>query len=96
MRPSEAIAKNIDAMRAIIARYPVENPRVFGSAARGDDTDESDLDLLVDAKRGLSYFDLAKLAIELERALGVKVDVGIASSMKAHVRERASADIRPL
>ena len=96
MRPSEAIAKNIDAMRAIIARYPVENPRIFGSAARGDDTDESDLDLLVDAKRGLSYFDLAKLAIELKWALGVKVDVGIAGSMKAHVRERAAADIRPL
>ena len=96
MRPSEAVAKNIDAMREILARYPVENPRLFGSAARGDDTEESDLDLLVDARRGLNYFDLAKLAIELERALGVKVDIGIASSMKPHVRERAAADIRPL
>ncbi len=96
MRPSEAVAKNIDAMREILSRYPVENPHLFGSAAWGDDTEESDLDLLVDARRGLSYFDLAKLAIELERALGVKVDVGIASSMKAHLRERAAADIRPL
>lgn len=96
MRPSEAIARNIDAVRAILARYTVENPRIFGSAARGDDTEESDLDLLVDARRGTSYFDLARLAIELEACLGVKVDIGIGGSLKAHVRERIAPDVRPL
>ena len=95
MRPSEAIAKNIDAMRAIIARYPVENPRIFGSAARGDDTDESDLDLLVDAKRGTSYFDLAKLAIELERLLGVKVDIATPPAVK-RIQANIADDMRPL
>ena len=48
MRPSEAIAGRLDEVRAIIARYPVRNPRVFGSVARGEDDERSDLDLLVD------------------------------------------------
>ena len=48
MRPSEILAAKADQIREVIARYPVRNPRVFGSAARGDDTEGSDLDLLVD------------------------------------------------
>jgi hypothetical protein len=35
-------------VRAVIARYPVANPRIFGSVARGEDEEGSDLDLLVD------------------------------------------------
>ena len=47
MRPSEALAKYRDEVLAIIARYPVTNPRVFGSTARGEDVEGSDLDILV-------------------------------------------------
>jgi len=75
MRPSEALAKNRDKVLEIIGRYPVANPRVFGSAARGDDTEESDLDILVDRRGTLTLIDLAKLEMELEGLLGVKVDV---------------------
>ena len=48
MRPSQAVAARLDEVRAVIARYPVSNPRVFGSVARGEDDEKSDLDLLVD------------------------------------------------
>jgi uncharacterized protein len=75
MRPSGALELHRDKVREIIARYPVSNPRVFGSVARGEDTDTSDLDLLVERNGTLTFIDLAKLEIELERLLGVKVDV---------------------
>lgn len=47
MRPSEALAKHRDEVLAIIARHAVSNPRVFGSVARGEDEEGSDLDMLV-------------------------------------------------
>ena len=50
MRPSEILALKADEIREIIARYPVRNPRIFGSAARGDDAEGSDLDLLVELR----------------------------------------------
>ena len=96
MRPSEALAKNIDAVRAIIARYPVANPRVFGSVARGDDHEGSDVDLLVDDSEGLTYFDLAKMQVELEDCLGVRVDVGIADALRPRVSEAVMRDLRAL
>ena len=55
MRPSEILAAKADEIREIIARYPVRNPRIFGSAARGDDEEGSDLDLLVDPLEGTTY-----------------------------------------
>ncbi len=75
MRPSEAIAGRLDAVRAVIARYPVSNPRVFGSVARGEDDEQSDLDLLVDPLEKASLFNLAGLELELSELLGVRVDV---------------------
>ena len=45
MRPFEALEKHRDAIRRAANRYGVANPRVFGSTARGDDTEESDLGL---------------------------------------------------
>ena len=72
MRPSEILAAKADEIREIIARYPVRNPRIFGSAARGDDEEGSDLDLLVDPLEGTTYFDLAGLELELGELLGDK------------------------
>ncbi|WP_206064858.1 nucleotidyltransferase family protein [Nitratireductor mangrovi] len=42
MRPSEALARHRDEALAIIAKYPVANPRLFGSTARGEDRPGSD------------------------------------------------------
>ena len=63
MRPSEILAAKADEIREIIARYPVRNPRIFGSAARGDDAEGSDLDLLVDPLENTSLYDLAGLEL---------------------------------
>src|SRR3954447_16769607 len=75
MRPSEILAAKADEIREIIARYPVRNPRIFGSAARGDDEEGSDLDLLGDPLENTSLYDLAGLELELADLLWFKVDV---------------------
>jgi hypothetical protein len=63
MKPSTALADKRDLLRATVARYHSANPRVFGSALRGDDHDGSDLDLLVDALPGATLFDLGGLQV---------------------------------
>ena len=51
------------------------NPRVFGSVARGSDTDESDLDILVDTSADTTLFGLGAIRYKLRNLLGVSVDV---------------------
>jgi predicted nucleotidyltransferase len=75
MKPSEAFAQHRDTIRRLVLEHGMTNPRLFGSALHGDDTDGSDLDILVDAPRGISLFDIAGLQIELEDTLKIKVDV---------------------
>ena len=73
------------------------NVRVFGSVARGEETPESDVDLLVDfpaTERGL--FPLLKLAAEIEHLIGRRVDVAAAQVMAEPVRGRALAEAVPL
>ena len=96
MKPSTALAEKLPEVRAILARYPVANPRLFGSVARGEDHDGSDVDLLVEDRAGLTYFDLAKLKSELEACLGVTVDVGLEAGLKPTTRQFVLADARPL
>ncbi len=59
-----------------IARtHGASNVRVFGSVARGEETDESDIDLLVDMQPGTSLLDMSRLRRALSELLGVKVDL---------------------
>ena len=83
-------------MRAVIARYPVGNPRVFGSVARGEDDEKSDLDLLVDPMERTSLFDLAGLQLELTDLLGVPVDILTPGSVGPRITASVYRDARPL
>lgn len=60
---------------AVAAKHKADNVRVFGSVARGDATEKSDVDLLVHFREGASLFDEAGLDMELNALLGRKVDV---------------------
>ena len=62
-------------MLAIVRAHRGTEVHVFGSVARGDDTSESDVDLLVTLEKGASLFDLIRMQRELEELLGRKVDV---------------------
>jgi Predicted nucleotidyltransferases len=54
VRPTEARARHREEVLEIISRYPVRNPRIFGSVARGEETEESDVDILVEDGENLS------------------------------------------
>lgn len=72
------------------------NLRVFGSAARGDDAPDSDVDLLVDVTSGTGLFGLGALRSELEALLGRTVDVVPADGLKSHVAPRVERELIPL
>lgn len=96
MRPSEALSRYRDEVLAIIARYPVSNPRIFGSVARGEDTEESDLDIMVERRGPLTLIDLAKLEMELEGLLNVDVGVHTFGEFSASAMARIEADRRAI
>lgn len=73
------------------ARHGVRNVRVFGSVARGEDTEESDVDLLVDLDPGVGMFAIGALESELEEMLGREVDVVIARALRESVAETVEA-----
>ena len=75
MKPSVALEAHRDAIRRIVSEGRARTPRVFGSVLRGEDREDSDLDLLVDSTAETSLFDLAGIELELERLLGVRVEV---------------------
>ena len=62
--------------------------RVFGSVARGESNENSDLDLLVDWEPGRSLLDHAGLVQDLQELLGVKVHLGTEQSLHWYVRDR--------
>lgn len=78
---------------AILDKYGVTNPEIFGSTARGDDHDGSDLDLLVDLAPGTDLFDLVHIKADLESVLGVPVDLVPRDGLKARVRAAAAKDL---
>jgi predicted nucleotidyltransferase len=56
-------------------RHGACNVRVFGSIARGDDREESDVDILVDIEPGRTLLDVIALEQDLQQLLGRKVEV---------------------
>jgi uncharacterized protein len=83
----------IHAQREIIlhlaARHGARNVRVFGSAARGTANDSSDIDLLVDLEPGRTLLDLGGLLMDVQNAIGVRVDIAMERMLRPEVRARA-------
>jgi len=75
MKPSIALQENRAAIRSVVERHRACNARVFGSVVRGDDQEGSDLDLLIDPTPSTTLMDVARIQVELEKLLGVSVDV---------------------
>lgn len=96
MKPSDLIREKREQMIQIISRYPVQNPRVFGSVAKGTDTEVSDIDILVDTMPTTSLFHLGGLHEELHELLGVEVDVRCPGDISKHFRDQVLAEARPL
>lgn len=82
----------IQQIRAILLRYGVTHAGIFGSFARGEADETSDVDLLVEVPRGTTLLDMAGLGIELEEALGRSVDLVTYESIHPRMRERILRD----
>ncbi len=85
--------------RAVIetaASRGAHNVRVFGSVVRGEETESSDVDLLVDLDEAVGLVALSGLERELSELLGVSVDVVPADSLKPKVQAEALAEAIPL
>lgn len=76
----------------LAARHGAHNVRVFGSAARGDNSPNSDIDFLVDLDADRSLMDLGGLLMDLQELLQTRVDVATERMLRPNVRERALAD----
>ena len=92
----EELLRQSDTVRAIAAKYGATNLRVFGSAIRGDERPDSDIDLLVDLAEDRGFRDYLALVEELEGLLGRRVEVIIARSLSPHFRPYIEAEARPL
>ena len=96
MKPSAALEVHREAARAIVAQSRAANLRVFGSAMRGDDTEQSDLDLLVDALPGATLLDLGGLQMDLQDLFGVRVDLLTPGDLPREIRSRVLAEAVPV
>ncbi|RAR56957.1 hypothetical protein C7401_117144 [Paraburkholderia unamae] len=96
MRPSEALRAHRAEIRAIVASHHATNARVFGSSARNEDDEDSDLDLLVDPTPETSLFDLARIQRQLETLLGVPVDVRTPTDLPERMRAQVIIEAVPV
>jgi len=96
MTPSQALEQHRLEVRRIVERHRARNARVFGSVLRGDDDDQSDLDLLVDATDKTSLFDLGAIQYEVSQLLGVRVDVLTPGALPDKWRERVLLEASPV
>lgn len=77
-------------------RHGLTNIRVFGSVARGEADERSDLDLLVDPGPNASLFTLTAFALDVETVLHVFTQVATPNGLKSRIKERVLAEAVPL
>jgi predicted nucleotidyltransferase len=96
MKPSEALASNRAAIRHVVESHRAHNARVFGSVLRGQDTSDSDLDILVDPTPETTLFDIGAIRHELRKLLGVPVDVLTPNALPDGFRAQVLLEARPV
>ena len=73
--------------------YSVRTLSIFGSYARGEQTAESDLDLLVEFEKTPNLYTFGGMALDLEEALNVRVDLFTRSTLKPRIVPRVNKDL---
>ena len=96
VKPSEALASNHAAIRHGVKSHRASNSRGFGSVLRGQDTDSSDLDILLDPTSETTLFDIGAIRHELGKLLGAPVDVLTPSAFPDNLRAAVLAQARPV
>lgn len=85
-----------DKILTLAERHGVRNVRVFGSMARGDADDTSDVDLLVSLAPDKTGLALGALLMDVQRLLGRRVEVLTESGLHPAIRDRVLKEAQPL
>ena len=96
MKPSALLQQHRDQIRQIALRHRVSAIKVFGSVARGDDREGSDLDLLVEPTTDTSMFDIGGIQFEVSQLLGIEVDVLTPKALPESFKATVLAEALPL
>jgi predicted nucleotidyltransferase len=96
MTLEERLKEKREAILRICAKHGARNVRVFGSVARGEADEQSDIDLIVEFDPERSLLDHAALWLELQDLLGCKLDVVSDRGIKPRIRERVLREAIPL
>ncbi|MGH6626060.1 MAG: nucleotidyltransferase family protein [Burkholderiaceae bacterium] len=96
MRPSEALALHRTRIREIALSHRVRDVRVFGSAVRGEDGPDSDLDLLVEPTPQTTLFDIGAIRYELKELLGMNIDVLTPNALPDKFRAQVLKEAQPV
>jgi uncharacterized protein len=100
MTPRQILDREQSRIVELLERHGARDIRVFGSLARGDDDDGSDIDLLIELtdeqSAGAELLTVLALSEELTQAVGARVDVVTARTLRKDVRDAALAEAVPL
>ena len=94
MKPSEALSSHREEIRSVTEENHARNPRVFGSVLHGNDTENSDLDLLVDPTQETTLLDIARIQNRLQKLLGISVDVVTPKALPDSFRNEILAEAK--
>jgi predicted nucleotidyltransferase len=94
MKPAAALAAHGSEIRDIVLAHRAVNARVFGSVLHGSDTEDSDLDILVDTTDNTTLFDLGAICYKLRHLLGVPVNVLTPGALPEKFRQAVIAEAR--
>jgi len=90
------IRRRRDEIIVLAAKHGASNVRVFGSVARGEADEKSDIDFLIDFDRNRSLLELGGLLMDLQDLLHRNVDVVPADALRERIRDRVLREAVPL
>ena len=96
MNIAELVKQHRAEILNVAARHGARNIRLFGSVARGEAGEQSDVDFLVEMEPGRSLLDRAALVVDLEQLLGRRVDVATERVLKQRIRDQVLREAVPL
>ena len=96
MRPSEILPQHRETIRQLVIQAGMANPRVFGSVVRGEDREDSDLDILVDPAPRASLLAMELLQAQLAKVTGVKIDLRTPEEIHLKFRNRVLSEAASL
>jgi hypothetical protein len=96
MTASELLRRHRAEVLRLADEYGATDIRVFGSVARGEADESSDIDLLVRMEPGRSVFDIGGLLMDLEALLGRRVDIVTERGLRPRIRAQVVRDAVPI